>query len=128
MEKFLAISGKSGLFKVIAYNKQGIVIENLENKERTQVAAKNDVSLLSEIQVYTDAETIKLVDVLKKIMEKENNQIASIDPKSSNDILMKYFTEILPNFDRDKVYASHIKKMITWYNILQKTDNLNFEE
>jgi hypothetical protein len=83
------------------------------------------VSILSEIAVYTLTEELPLREVLKKIMEKENGQPTSISHKDSKDTLEEYFFEVLPDYDEDRVYASDIKKIVQWYNLLQKHDLLD---
>ena len=85
----------------------------------------SNVSILSEIAVYTLTEELPLREVLKKVMEKESGKQTSISHKDSKDTLEEYFFEVLPDYDEDRVYASDIKKIVQWYNLLQKHDMLD---
>jgi len=125
LDKILSISGKPGLFKVIAQTRTGFVAESLIDKRKVNVNIHSNVSILSEIAVYTLTEELPLREVLKKVMEKENGQQTSISHKDSKDILEEYFFGVLPDYDEDRVYASDIKKIVQWYNLLQKHDLLD---
>jgi len=128
LEKILSITGKSGLFKLIAQTRGGFVAESLIDNKRLSVNARQNVSLLSEIAVYTLSEEVPLKKVFGIIKEKENGQLTSVNPKDSNDLLEEYFFSILPEYDEDRVYVSDIKKIIQWYNLLQQNDLLGFLE
>ncbi|MDM1044573.1 DUF5606 domain-containing protein [Myroides sp. 1354] len=119
LEKVLAISGKPGLFELIVQTRTGFIAESLADGKRSTVGLKNNVSLLSEISIYTHEGEIKLFDVFKNIAAKENNGEA-ISHKVSDPELVAYFQEVLPNYDSERVYNSDIKKVINWYNIVQK--------
>ncbi len=119
LEKVLAISGKPGLFELIIQTRTGFIAESLIDGKRSTVGLKNNVSLLAEISIYTHDGEVKLFDVFKNIAEKENNGEA-ISHKVSDPELVAYFTEVLPNYDSERVYNSDIKKVINWYNIVQK--------
>jgi hypothetical protein len=127
MKDIITVEGKAGLLKVLKYNKLGFIAENIISKERTQVFAKNNISMLSEIQIYTEDDNVELVEVFKSIKEKENGG-ECLSPKSSSDEIKSYFEEILPDYDKDRVYVSDMKKVLKWYNILQGAEMLNFEE
>jgi len=127
LKDILSISGHSGLFKFISQGRHGIIVESLENKKRMNASATAKISALEDIAIFTDTEDIALNDVFKAIYEKEDGGEA-ISHKSSADELKSYFEEILPDYDRDRVYVSDIKKVIQWYNQLHKLDMLNFEE
>ncbi len=120
--KIISISGKSGLFKLLTTTKSGIIAESLKDKKRVMTPFTN-VSALDEIAIYTLDEEIPLWQVFKKIAEKEAFKPA-IDHKSDKNALISYFKEVLPDYDEERVYPSHIKKIVQWYNILQETDNL----
>jgi len=120
LEKILAISGKPGLYKLITQTRGGFVAESLTDKKRLSVSVQQNVSVLSEIAIYTLTEEVPLKDVLKSIKEKEKGEIASVKPKDNKDKLEEYFFDVLPDYDEDRVYASDIKKVIQWYNLLQK--------
>lgn len=119
LEKVLAISGKPGLFELIVQTRTGFIAESLVDGKRSTVGLKNNVSLLSEISIYTHEGEIKLFDVFKSIATKENNGEA-ISHKASDPELVAYFQEVLPNYDSERVYNSDIKKVLNWYNIVQK--------
>lgn len=128
LEKVLAISGKPGLYKLVAQTRGGFVAESLIDSKRISVSIQQNVSVLSEIAIYTLSEEIPLHQVLSTIKEKENGKVASVKPKDSKDTLEEYFFNILPEYDEDRVYTSDIKKIIQWYNLLQKHDMLNLLE
>lgn len=119
LEKVLAISGKPGLYELLVQTRTGFVAESIADGKKSTVGLRNNVSLLSEISIYTYNDEIKLFDVFKNIATKENNGEA-ISHKASNPELVSYFREVLPEFDEERVYASDIKKVLNWYNILQK--------
>ena len=128
LEKILSVSGKPGLYKLITQTRSGFVAESLIDKKRITVNVRQNVSLLSEIAIYTLSEEVPLKQVLSTIKEKENGQQASVSPKDSKDQLEEYFFGILPEYDEDRVYASDIKKIVQWYNLLQQNDLLDFSE
>lgn len=128
LDKILAISGKPGLYKLVAQTRGGFVAESLIDNRRVSVGIQQNVSVLSEIAIYTLAAEVPLKDVLNKIKDKENGAQTSVSHKESKDKLEEYFFEVLPDYDEDRVYASDIKKVLQWYNMLQKNDLLNFEE
>ncbi len=128
LDKILAISGKPGLYEIVTQTRTGAVVQSLIDKKRITVGAHSNISILSEIAIYTLTEEVPLRDVLKKVMEKENGQPTSISHKDSKDILEEYFFDVLPDYDEDRVYASDIKKVIQWYNLLQKNSLLTLLE
>ncbi len=128
LEKVLSISGKPGLFKLITQTRGGFVAESLIDKKRLSIGVQNNVSVLSEIAIYTLTEEVPLKEVFKKIKEKENGAETSVKPKESKDKLEEYFFGVLPDYDEDRVYASDIKKVLQWYNLLQKHDMLDLLE
>jgi hypothetical protein len=119
LEKILAISGKPGLFALKVQTRTGFVAESLLDGKKVTVSLKSNVSLLTEISVYTyDAEK-PLAEVMSNIAKKENNGKA-ISHKEDNATLSAYFREVLPEYDEERVYASDIKKILNWYNMLQE--------
>lgn len=118
LQKILAISGKPGLFELKLQTRTGFVAESLLDGKKITVGMRSNVSLLSEIAVYTYNEEVKLAEVFKAIATKENEG-ASISHKEDNTVLLSYFREVMPEFDEDRVYPSDIKKIINWYNMLQ---------
>ena len=127
LKDILSISGHGGLFQFISQGRHGIIVESLETKKRMNASATAKISALEDIAIFTDTEDVALKDVFKAIYEKENEGEA-ISHKSSADELKSYFEEILPDYDRDRVYVSDIKKVIQWYNQLHKLEMLNFDE
>ena len=128
LNKVLAIAGKPGLFNLIAQTRTGFIAESLIDKKRLSVSIQQNVSLLSEIAVYTLTEEVPLGKIFSIIKEKEGGQQTSISHKDGKDALEEYFFEILPEYDEDRVYPSDIKKIVQWYNLLQKHNMLDFED
>ena len=118
LEKVLAISGKPGLYELKVQTRSGFVAESLLDGKKITVGLRNNVSLLSEISMYTYTEDVPLAEIMRAIAKKEDNGPA-ISGKEDNATLISYFREVLPEFDEDRVYASDIKKLLTWYNLLQ---------
>jgi hypothetical protein len=127
LKDILAISGESGLFKFIAQGKNAIIVEHIETGKRSSAFSSAKVSSLEDISVFTEKEDLPLGKVFDKIYEKESGGPA-IDSKAETEKLKKYFEEIIPDYSREKVYASDIKKIILWYNLLQKKEMLVKEE
>ena len=127
LEKILAISGMPGLYSLKVQTRTGFVAESFIDGKRITVGLRSNVSLLSEVSMYTTSEEKPLVEVMRNIAKKENNgpTPAFKDDKAK---LAAYFLEILPDYDQERVYASDIKKVITWYNILQAKGLVSSEE
>jgi hypothetical protein len=118
LEKVLAISGKPGLYVLKVQTRTGFVAESLIDGKKMTVGLKSNVSLLSEISMYTNSEEKPLADVMRNIAIKENEGPA-LSHKEENAKLIAYFSEVLPEYDQDRVYPSDIKKVLNWYNMLQ---------
>jgi len=118
IQKILAISGKPGLYELKVQTRTGFVAESLLDGKKITVGLRANVSLLSEIAVYTYSEEVRLAEVFKAIATKENEGPA-ISHKEDDTKLKAYFREVLPEFDEDRVYTSDIKKVVNWYNLLQ---------
>ncbi|WP_047445376.1 DUF5606 domain-containing protein [Alistipes sp. ZOR0009] len=127
LRKILAVAGYPGLYQFVAQGRNGIIVESLEDKKRSNIPASAKVSALGEIAIYTDSEEIALQDVLLAIKEKMAGGPALDAKKATNDQLKKAMEEVLPSYDRERVYASDMKKLFLWYNILQSNDMLDFE-
>jgi len=123
----LAISGFGGLFKYISQARNGIIVEGFEDKKRMNAFAHYKVSSLNDIAIFSDSGEIPLRKIFKTIQEMEKDG-PSIDSKTDDAKLKEYFAKVLPDYDRQKVYLSDIRKLINWYNILQKNGYNNFEE
>ena len=117
LDKVLSISGKPGLYELKAQTRGGFVAESMLDGKKISVNLRHNVSLLSEIAIYTYTEEVPLREVFQRIKEKENGgeAISHKEPKTK---LEEYFREVLPEYDEDRVYASDIKKIIQWYNLL----------
>jgi len=127
LEKILSISGKPGLYQLENQTRTGFLAKSLIDGKKISVSARQNVSLLSEIAIYTLTEELPLREVFTKISEKENGGEA-INHKSSKDQLEEYFFEILPDYDEDRVYPSDIKKIVQWYNLLIKNGYTDFSD
>ena len=117
--KIIAVSGKQGLYSAVSQTKSGFIVESLVEKKRFPITATNNVSRLENIAIYTYDEEVPLLDVFKTMYEKEEGKQAWSHKESGN-TLTAYFSEILPDYDEERVYTSNIKKVIQWYNILVK--------
>ena len=125
LDKILSISGKPGLYELKTQTRTGILAQSLVDGKRVTVSGSQNVSLLSEIAIYTLQAEMPLREVFQKIAEKENGG-PSINHKSSKDELEEYFFNIVPEYDEERVYPSDIKKVIQWYNLLHKTGHTDF--
>lgn len=123
LKDIYTISGYPGLFKYVAQGRNGIIVEGIEDKKRMNAFATMKVSSLGDISVFTQTGEIPLADILKRIREKENSNPGpeTKDPK----VLQVYFESVLPEYDKERVHQSDIKKIIAWYNLLQKNNMLN---
>lgn len=127
LKDILAIAGENGLFKFLAQGKNAIIVEHLETGKRSSAYGTAKVSSLDDIAIFTDEQEVPLGDIFNKIFEKEDGA-ETINHKATSDELKKYFAEVLPDYDRDRVYVSDIRKLIQWYNILHSLDMLIMEE
>ena len=118
LTKVLAISGKPGLYHLETQTRSGFLATSLADGKRISVGIRNNVSLLSEIAIYTLEKEVPLTKVFTNIKNFDEGKEARISPKSDGATLEEYFSQVLPNYDRDRVYASDIKKIIQWYNLL----------
>ncbi len=128
LKEILSISGKPGLFKLVSQGKNMLIVESLLDGKRIPAYSKDKVVSLGDIAVFTDATEIPLSQVFENIKKAENSAKCNIDLKADNDKLRKYMETILPDYDRDRVYPSDIRKIILWYNILVDSNLLDFSE
>jgi len=126
LTKILTVSGKPGLYKLVSTGKNLNVVESLTDGKRFPVYITEKVIALSDVSIYTEEGDVPLKNVLAKIKEKENGGKVPLNSKTANKELFAYFAEVLPNYDKDRVYASDIKKLINWYNILIE-NKIDFE-
>ncbi|WP_396170698.1 DUF5606 domain-containing protein [Flavobacterium sp.] len=127
VEKILAISGKPGLYELKVQTRSGFVAESMLDGKRITVGMRSNVSLLSEISMYTHSEEKPLVEIMRAIAVKENEGPA-ISHKEDTAKLLEYFKQIVPDYDEDRVYPSDIKKVLNWYNMLQAKGMVSKEE
>lgn len=130
METILSIAGKPGLYRLVSRGKQNLIVETLdETKKRIPAFSTDRVISLADIAMYTDAEDVPLWKVLKSLGEKSESKECTLNyKKASGKELREFFAEILPDYDRDRVHDSDIKKLIQWYNILVKNGITDFEK
>ena len=123
LKGFIAISGYSGLFKVVAQAKSGIIVESLVDKKRMNAFSHFKMSTLEDISIFTSGEDMPLAEVFQKIYDAEKGKKA-IDGKASGAELTAFLNKVLPEFDKERVHTSDIKKLVNWYNLLQENDLL----
>ncbi len=127
LTKILSISGKPGLYKLVSTGKSLNIVESVADGKKTPVYFSEKMVALSDVSIYTTESDVPLREVFIKIKEKEEGKKASLASKSSGSEVFKYFSEILPTYDTEKVYASDVKKIINWYNLLIE-HSIDFEE
>jgi len=118
LKEILSVTGKPGLFKLVSQGKNMLIVESLLDGKRIPAYTKDKVVSLGDIAIFTETAEVPLGQVLEALKVKENGAVCSIDPKADNDKLRKFMGEILPDYDRDRVYPSDIRKLLSWYNIL----------
>ncbi len=121
----MAISGMSGLYKVSAQTRSGVIVESLADGKKTPIGTNHRISALADISVITKTDDLPLSQVLKTIHAKTGGTV-SVDLKADPEELKKYFKGIIEDFDDQRVYASDIKKMLSWY--LQLKDKIDFDK
>lgn len=129
LKTILAISGKSGLYKLVSQGKNMLIVESLADKKRFPAYGNEKIISLGDIAMYTDSDDVPLREVFASMKKKENGAAVVMDlKKASQDDLRAYLAEVLPAFDRDRVHVSDIKKLISWYNLLVANGMTDFEE
>lgn len=123
----IAISGQPGLYKVVAQSKNGIIVEGLADKKRTSISSTAKVSSLEDISMFTTGEDKPVAEIMKAIFDKEKGG-ACIDAKVDDKTVVAYFAAVLPDYDKERVYTSNMRKLFTWYNALQTSGNLKVKE
>ncbi len=129
-DTILAIAGKPGLYKLISRGKNNLIVEALDGTHKRQPAFGTDrITSLADIAMFTDTEDVPLMDVLDSLKTIAEGKKATLDPKkASGDELRELFAKVLPNYDRERVHTSDIKKLIQWYNILVEAGITDFKE
>lgn len=123
----ISISGQPGLYKIVAQSKNGIIVEGLSDNKRLNVYASTKVSTLSDISMFTTGDDKPIEEIMTTIFEKEKGGPAA-DHKGDDKSVENYFAEILPDYDRERVYVSNIRKLLSWYNALHAAGHLKEKE
>ncbi|WP_289871941.1 DUF5606 domain-containing protein [uncultured Duncaniella sp.] len=118
LKTVLSISGRPGLYRLVNRGKNMLIVESISTKKRTPAYAHDKVISLGDISIYTETDDVPLTDVLEAVKEKNGGQPVDIKAIGYDVAVREYFAEILPDFDRERVYTSDIKKLLTWYNLL----------
>ncbi|NDW19063.1 hypothetical protein D0T53_09075 [Dysgonomonas sp. 216] len=126
LKTILSVTGKPGLYKLISSAKSMVIVESLLDNKRMPIYARDKVVSLGDIAMYTDEGEVALKDVFISMKKKENGAKASVAPKAKPEELRAYLAEVLPTFDRERIYNADIKKLISWYNTLIE-NNIDFE-
>lgn len=127
LKEILSVSGKPGLQKLISNSSNAIIVESLLDGKRFPAYSNSKIIALEDISIYTENDDMPLKEVFKRIYTKENGQKA-LSHKESNEKIIVYFNEIVPEYDKERVYTSDMKKIIQWYNLLTEKGLLKFEE
>lgn len=121
LKTILSISGRPGLYKLLSNSKNTIIVESLQDNKKIPVHARDRIVSLGDISIYTENDEVLLKEVLIAIKNKEEGKETSISPTVAPAVLEKYFAEVLPEYDKNRVYPSDIKKILNWYNLLLKS-------
>lgn len=128
LDDILSIGGKPGLFQLVKATRQGVLVESLLDKKRMPVSQRADVSALSDIAIYTYEEELPLSEVYQRLYDKLEGAKAIDAKKASNDELKAFMADFLPDYDQERVYTSHLKKLFSWYNLLHDCNLLDRPE
>jgi hypothetical protein len=123
----ISITGQPGLFKIVAQAKNGIIVEGLADKKRVHVHSTTKVSTLADIGMYTTGDEKPIEEIMTTIYDKEKGGPA-VDSKADDKTVESYFAQILPDYDKERVYTSNMRKLFNWYAILQSTGHLKMKE
>ena len=126
LKDILVITGQGGLFKYISQGRNSVIVESLSDQKRTTIPATTKISMLDDIAIFSETDDVSLREVFRRIQEKESGG-ATIPHKSPDAELKKYFAGVLPEYDRDRVYVSDIRKVVMWYNMLRELGITDFE-
>lgn len=127
-ERILTISGKPGLYQLLSQGRNMFIVESVDaTKKRMPVYNSDKVVMLDDIAIYTDTEEVPLREVFAKIYEKENGVLSFEVKDATPEELVEYFESVMPDYDRERVYLTHIKKIYSWYNILVANDVIDFK-
>ncbi len=126
LTKILTISGQSGLFLYLSQARNGVIVESLADRKRSCFGMKSKVTTLEDISIYTEEGEVKLREVFLKMKEVLGEDDAPSSRSADKD-LQEFFGKALPDYDKDRFHVSHMKKVVTWYNILKQYASLDFE-
>ena len=127
LDKIITISGKPGLFRMVAQTRTGVIATSLNDQKKIVTNLGQQINVLSEIRVIGLKDEIPLSDIFERMFRLEKGQPARIKPKASKDELESYFFEVFQDYDKERVYGSDIKKIIQWYNLLLDSDQFKFD-
>ena len=127
LSKVLSITGKGGLFLLVSKGNNCFIVESLEDGKRFPAFSHDGVANLENISIFTEDEDVTLQSVLQSIFKKENGGMCTVK-MNDNNALKAYIAEVLPNYDRERVYVSNIKKVLAWYNILVEHKLVDLDE
>jgi hypothetical protein len=123
----ISINGMAGLYKIVANSKNGVIVESLTEKKRFPVFGTSKISALEDISMFTDSGDKRISEIMQSVFNKENGGKA-VDNKADDKTVEAYFKEILPDYDKERVYVSNMRKLFSWYNLLNETGNLKQKE
>jgi len=123
LEGIISISGMPGLYKVVGQMKNGVIAESLNDKKRSPIYSHQQISTLEDISMFTTGDNKPVSDIMKSIFEKEKGG-ACLDHKADEKQIVSYFESVLPDYDKERVHVSNMRKLFSWYNALQATGNL----
>ena len=127
LEGIISISGMPGLYKVVGQMKNGVIAESLSDKKRSPIYSHQQISTLEDISMFTTGDNKPVGDIMKAIFDKEKGGTC-IDHKAEEKQIVAYFESVLPDYDKERVYISNMRKLFNWYNLLHETGNLKLEE
>ena len=127
LKEILSIAGKPGLQRMVSNLSNAIIVESLIDGKRFPAYSNAKIIALEDISIYTETKDMPLKDVFKIMYTKENGK-AALSHKESSEKITAYFSEIVPDYDQDRVYISDMKKIIQWYNLLAEKEILSFSE
>ncbi len=127
LKEILSISGKPGLYKMISNSSNAIIVESIIDGKRFPAYSNSKIIALEDISIYTENEDMPLREVLKRMYEKENGSPV-FSHKEATEKILSYFEEVVPEYDKERVYVSDMRKIIQWYNLLAEKKLLHFEE
>ncbi|MCL1974018.1 MAG: DUF5606 domain-containing protein [Bacteroidetes bacterium] len=127
LKKVLALSGYSGLYLFVSESKNGVIVASMADKKRSCMGARIKMTSLADIAIYTDAGELRLKEALERLKNLPPDKEIP-DPKSDSLVLKNFFGELISDYDRDRFYLSHMKKVLEWFRILRDHDALDFEE